>query len=620
MAAMAPPAPPAIPGARPAPPLAAPPPGIVAPPGMPGIMPPPGMGGMGGMGGGMAMAPQFGLDSADDLGGARAIECAAMLGDSVVGVKHVMNPKGGKVQPLTYVLFVLGALMIAQAFGVFYFGGVHLAKVNKAALHYHVEELKLPYHEFRPKTMGPGADFLVFGGIIVGLTCLTIALVRLRNERVSPFFKIGRAPDVDFPTDGHTPLESFPMVAPLGDDFVFNFAPGMDGELMVDGQSVPLDQLAGSGRARQSATVPGAIEAPIPHKARIRVKSGHNTFLIASVPAPRRNPVPLFATMSAAVLAYFAGSAVVHLGAWGLLNMIPPDSSSLALDLGSGEQRPTSLDSKPEMDEPEEEEELEKDSDEEEGGTGTAEAFEEGKMGKEDSTRETGRYAAENKGVDPQLARKQAIDQARQEGILGTALQEQLTTLTGTADFTSGLDDRTVFGGRLGDEVGEMAGGFGTGASGTGPGGGGTGWGTIGSGRYGTIGHGSGTGEGYGTGKGRGGLSGRRSVTPQVNIGNATATGDLDKNIIRRYIRRQLPRIKYCYEKQLLVNQGLQGTVVTNFTITGGGNVMGSKAAGVDPEVAQCVADVISGIQFPKPKGGGLVQVRYPFNFRPTGS
>jgi hypothetical protein len=31
------------------------------------------------------------------------------------------------------------------------------------------------------------------------------------------------------------------------------------------------------------------------------------------------------------------------------------------------------------------------------------------------------------------------------------------------------------------------------------------------------------------------------------------------------------------------------------------------------------VADVIQGIQFPKPKGGGLVQVRYPFTFRPTG-
>ncbi|MCE9576682.1 MAG: VWA domain-containing protein [Deltaproteobacteria bacterium] len=39
-----------------------------------------------------------------------------------------------------------------------------------------------------------------------------------------------------------------------------------------------------------------------------------------------------------------------------------------------------------------------------------------------------------------------------------------------------------------------------------GPGGGGTGQGTIGTGRYGTIGHGAGTGQGYGVGGGRGGM------------------------------------------------------------------------------------------------------------------
>ena len=38
-----------------------------------------------------------------------------------------------------------------------------------------------------------------------------------------------------------------------------------------------------------------------------------------------------------------------------------------------------------------------------------------------------------------------------------------------------------------------------------------------------------------------------------MNIGNATATGDLDKNIIRRYIRQKLPQIQHCYEKQLVV-------------------------------------------------------------------
>jgi len=139
--------------------------------------------------------------------------------------------------------------------------------------------------------------------------------------------------------------------------------------------------------------------------------------------------------------------------------------------------------------------------------------------------------------------------------------------------------------------------------------------GTIGPGGYGTIG----TGRGYGVGVGRGGFGVRKKPTAQVRVGNAAATGDLDKNIIRRYIRRRLPRIKLCYEKELAKKPKLKGTVVTNFQISPAGSVLGISAKGVSDAVSSCVASEIKMIQFPKPKGGGLVQVRYPFNFRSTG-
>ena len=42
-----------------------------------------------------------------------------------------------------------------------------------------------------------------------------------------------------------------------------------------------------------------------------------------------------------------------------------------------------------------------------------------------------------------------------------------------------------------------------------------------------------------------------------------------------------------------------------------------ASAGGVDPNVAKCVAAVIKAIEFPKPKGGGGVQVNYPFTFAP---
>jgi hypothetical protein len=217
---------------------------------------------------------------------------------------------------------------------------------------------------------------------------------------------------------------------------------------------------------------------------------------------------------------------------------------------------------------------------------------------------------------DPELSRQQAIDQAREAGIIGGTENGAFASLTGTGDISSGFDDTNIYGGLLGNDD-TMTGGFGYGRSGFGPGGGGTGWGTIGTGRYGTIGRGSGTGSGYGVG-GRGGMRGRSAAVPTVSIGQPNAQGDLDKAIIRRYIKRNIQKIQYCYEKALLAKPKLAGTVQTQFFIKPDGTVANATASGVDPDVSNCLASVIKMIEFPKPKGGGGVQVNYPFTFRPA--
>ena len=145
---------------------------------------------------------------------------------------------------------------------------------------------------------------------------------------------------------------------------------------------------------------------------------------------------------------------------------------------------------------------------------------------------------------------------------------------------------------------------------------GGAGWGTIGQGTYGTIGHGSGTGSGYGVGGGRGGMRGHASV-PTVSVGQPKAVGDLDKAIIRRYIKRNIQKLQYCYEKQLLAKPEIKGTVTATFKISADGVVATSSANGVDPAVSECVAGVIGGIEFPKPKDGGVVDVNFPLDFSP---
>jgi len=170
-------------------------------------------------------------------------------------------------------------------------------------------------------------------------------------------------------------------------------------------------------------------------------------------------------------------------------------------------------------------------------------------------------------------------------------------SLTGTGDISSGFDDANIYGGLLGNE-----------------GGGGTGWGTIGTGRYGTIGHGS--------GGGRGGMRGRTAAVPTVSIGQPTTSGKgvLDKAIIRRYIKRNISKLQYCYEKELLGHAGLAGKVTVAFTIEASGAVApDAKATGM-PEVEACMTQVIQGIAFPKPKNDGSLDVKYPFEFRPSGS
>jgi len=115
------------------------------------------------------------------------------------------------------------------------------------------------------------------------------------------------------------------------------------------------------------------------------------------------------------------------------------------------------------------------------------------------------------------------------------------------------------------------------------------------------------------------GLADRSSGSPSVLVGQPNAQGDLDKAVIRRYIKRNIQRISYCYEKELLASPNLSGTLNTQFFITPDGKVASATGSGVSGNVARCVANVIKAIEFPKPKGGGGVQVNYPFTLRPTG-
>lgn len=201
-----------------------------------------------------------------------------------------------------------------------------------------------------------------------------------------------------------------------------------------------------------------------------------------------------------------------------------------------------------------------------------------------------------------------------ESGMTDDDARGRIAALVSSMDAASSYDQIDTTGG--GGGGGDGGGGFGgsrEGSVGTG--------GLIGDGRYATNVAGRGNGSDWTSAGMGGGSRGRESGVPTVILcgGPApcvVAIGELDKAIIRRYLRRQLPKIQYCYEKQLLVDGTIAGNVATEFVIAADGKVVEATSQGMDESVAECVTSVIRAIEFPRSKTQTRTRVTYPFGFR----
>ena len=220
-------------------------------------------------------------------------------------------------------------------------------------------------------------------------------------------------------------------------------------------------------------------------------------------------------------------------------------------------------------------------------------------------------------------ARRTAQGAARASGVLGLLKSRsgsQIASIFGR-DSRQGSEADGSLGGLIGIPPGAHGVG-GLGIKGVGRGAGGTGEGTIGLGSLGTIGRGGGGGSGAGHGRGVGRLSVRNSMIPRVVLGRAEVQGGLSKEIIRRLIRRHLNELKYCYQRQLRRDPSLYGRLVLTFTIspTGQVPVASVKSSTINNrQVETCAVKAVRRWLFPKPTGGGVVKVTYPFVFRAAG-
>lgn len=181
-----------------------------------------------------------------------------------------------------------------------------------------------------------------------------------------------------------------------------------------------------------------------------------------------------------------------------------------------------------------------------------------------------------------------------------------------------GGDLKSAVGNMFGNQVGNSGGLGGLGLKGTGMGGGGMG-NTVGIGAIGTHGRGGGMGA-YGNGVG--GLGGKKDVDIGISNDNAVVMGSLDKELIRQVIHRNRQQIRYCYETQLTRFPKLEGKVAIAFVIGAEGTVQMARVAQStvnNSELENCLAQRFKSWLFPKPKGGGIVQVTYPVVLKQSG-
>ena len=406
------------------------------------------------------------------------------------------------------------------------------------------------------------------------------------------------------------------LVEPAAGGFALNLTAAMRAELLTPTQALALRP--DFGRA----------EAPLmlPPDSCLRVACGEVELTLFAAEPAAAVAAPRFGADWRSHIWYDAGVGLALLALLLIVRAIPGDPRSLSLeDLGRNHRLdhmvtiPLTVNS-PEVDKP-------IDANKTPGGGGAKAAKgPSGKAGDKLAKPTDGRRAIE--GNTPKDERDVA-GEIRKNSILQFLDGPKRGALGAVMDDKPAMGDdaRTVLGSLQGTTVASNW-GTGLGQIGTGAFGGGTGDHTLGTGTLGTLGKfgpGDGPSEGpgrrYGTGVGT--LASRKPKVPDVMIGDLKLRGSLDKEIIRRIVRRHLNEVKYCYDQALVKQPKLDGRLVVQFTIAGTGKVLASvmqSSTLSSPAVEMCVVGAIKRWEFPAPNGGGLAIVSYPFQFSPAGS
>ncbi len=230
------------------------------------------------------------------------------------------------------------------------------------------------------------------------------------------------------------------------------------------------------------------------------------------------------------------------------------------------------------------------------------------------------------KAIPPPPKEKPAAPEVVQPKKVGAAVQQKLgfLALLGKKELTKAMgglptnaERRSPGAGAGGSQGsgGELLAGLGQGVKHTTVGNSGV----AGLGGIGNAGAGGGEG-GFGTSYIGSGGSGKS--LSDVRLGkDIELEGGLDQAVVRATIAKYLSQIRACYERGLRSKPHLAGQVSMDFEIGASGklNFAKVKNSSLDfPETENCISQAMLTWQFPKPVGGTLVKVNYPFTLKPS--
>lgn len=104
---------------------------------------------------------------------------------------------------------------------------------------------------------------------------------------------------------------------------------------------------------------------------------------------------------------------------------------------------------------------------------------------------------------------------------------------------------------------------------------------------------------------------------PKLADGKPEASGGLPPEVIHRIVRRNLPRIRACYEMRLKAVPTLSGKVVVSFEIDEKGatrSVRADEGTITDEPMRTCIAKAFGTLAFPTPTA--VTRVKYPLVFQ----